>query len=312
MRVLVAGATGAIGRPLVTRLLASGHELLALTRSPSKADGLRAAGAEAVLCDVLDPSAARGAVLAARPEAVIDELTDLPVEYDPRKLKAAYARNDRVRREGTGALLAAAREAQVRRYVVQSVSFLLAPTGPAVQDEDGAPFLDAPGGFGGSVRTLLHNEQAVIGADELAGIALRYGYLYGPGTYYAPGGSIAELARRRRFPIVGGGTGVFSHLHVDDAATATVAALESDAVGVFNVVDDDPAPLSEWLPVYAQALGAPRPLRVPRWVGRLAGGPLIARMATEQRGSKNARVKAALGWQPRWASWREGFHRGLG
>lgn len=162
------------------------------------------------------------------------------------------------------------------------------------------------------MRTLLHNEQAVIGADELAGIALRYGYLYGPGTCYAPGGSIAELARRRRFPIVGGGTGVFSHLHVDDAATATVAALESDAVGVFNVVDDDPAPLSEWLPVYAQALGVPRPLRVPRWVGRLAGGPLIARMATEQRGSKNARVKAALGWQPRWASWREGFHRGLG
>jgi len=312
MRVLLAGATGAIGRPLTARLIEAGHEVVGLTRSPDKADGLRAAGAEAVVCDVLEPDAARAAVLGARPEAVIDELTDLPVDYDPRRLEAAYARNDRVRREGTRALLAAAREADVRRYVVQSVSFLLAPTGPRVQDEDGAPFLDAPDAFGDSVRTLIHNEQAVTGVEELTGVALRYGYLYGPGTYYAPGGSIAELVRRRRFPVVGAGTGVFSHVHVDDAAAATVAAVESDAVGVFNVVDDDPAALAEWLPAYARALDAPRPLRAPRWLARLVAGPLVAGWATEQRGAANGRAKAALGWQPSWASWREGFHGGLG
>jgi nucleoside-diphosphate-sugar epimerase len=311
MRVLVAGATGAIGRPLIAQLLAAGHQVVGMTRREERADALRRAGAEAIVCDALDAEAARRAVLDTRPEAIVDQLTSLPEDYDVRRLAKFYADNDRVRREGTAALLAAAKEAGVRRYVVQSIAFLYAPEGGWVKTEDDRPWLDAPPPFTDSVRVLVDNERKVTEAAELEGLALRYGFFYGPGTYYAPGGSIAEQVRKRRFPIVGGGDGVTSYIHLHDAAAATVVAVSRGAPGVYNIVDDEPAPMREWLPAYAAAIGAKPPRRVPGWLARLAAGSFVASMARELRGASNAKARAELGWQPALPSWREGFRTAL-
>jgi nucleoside-diphosphate-sugar epimerase len=301
MRVFVAGATGAIGRPLVAALLAAGHEVVGMTRSPEKAEGLRDAGAEAAVVDAFDADGVRGALDSARPEVVVNQLTDLPAAYttDMGELTAA---TNRLRREGNRVLLDAAREAGARRYVAQSIAFAYAAEGDWVKDED-APLGGHPEVVGG-VRDL---EGAVLEAPGLEGIVLRYGQLYGPGTWYAPDGSLAELVRRRRFPIVGSGEGRFSFVHVDDAAAATVAAVERGRPGVYNVVDDEPAPLREWLPVYAAALGAKPPRRVPRFVARLVAGRAAVEAATTLRGASSARARAELGWTPRHPTWREGF-----
>lgn len=306
MRVLLAGASGAIGRPLVPLLLAAGHEVVGTTRREDRAAALRAAGAEAIVCDLLDAAQARDAVRHARPEVVVDQLTSLPQEdFDVRR-KDIYVANDRIRREGTGALLAAAIEAGVRRYVLQSVAFLYAPEGGWVKDEDARPWTDAPEPFGGSVRVLVENERK-LAAAPLEGVVLRYGFFYGPGTHYASNGAVAAQVRKRMFPLVGGGSGTFSFVHVTDAAAATAAAVERGAPGVCNVVDDDPAPLREWLPVYADALGAKRPLRVPAWLARLVAGPFAAASGTSFRGASNDKAKRELGWAPAVPSWREGF-----
>lgn len=310
MRVLVAGASGAIGRPLVPMLVKAGHDVVGLTRREEAAERLRAAGADAVITDALDPDALRDAVLAARPETVIDQLTSLPDDYDLRR-KDLYDDNDRVRSRGTAALLAAAREAGARRYIVQSIAFLYAPEGDWVKGEDARPWTDAPPPFERSIDVLLRNEHAVTTCADLEGLVLRYGFFYGPGTYYAPGGSIAEQVRTRRFPIVGKGSGITSFLHVDDAAAATVAAVERGGAGVYNVVDDDPARLRDWLPAYAEALGARKPLRVPRWLARVAAGEFVALAATEMRGASNERARRELGWSPALPSWREGFASAL-
>jgi nucleoside-diphosphate-sugar epimerase len=311
MKVLVAGATGAIGRPLIAQLLAAGHQVVGLTRRQERADALRAAGADAVLCDVLDARAARQAVLDARPDAIIDELTSLPRDYDVRRLSKLYAENDRVRRLGTAALVEAAREAGVRRYVVQSIAFLYAPEGDWVKREDARVWLDAPPPFAESIRVLADNERTVTQSPAFEGLALRYGFFYGPGTYYASDGSITAQVRERRFPIVGRGDGMTSYVHVHDAAAATVAALERGAPGVYNVVDDEPARLRDWLPVFADAIGARSPLRVPRWVARLAAGRFATAIAGDLRGADNAKARAELGWQPSIPSWREGFRSAL-
>jgi nucleoside-diphosphate-sugar epimerase len=306
MKVFVAGAAGAIGRRLLPPLVAAGHEVTGTTRSEERAEAIRAAGARAAVCDALDADALRAAVVEARPEVVVHQLTALPHRFDPRD-KQIYAATNRLRVEGTRNLIDAAREAGARRLVWQSIAFAYAPgASPEVMDE-GAPLaLAAAAPFGDAVRSIDEMERAVVGADGLEGLVLRYGWFYGPGTYYADDGSMAADVRRRRFPIIGKGTGLFSFVHVDDAASATVAAVERGAPGIYNVVDDDPAPQREWVPLYAQAIGAPKPLRVPVWLARLVVGS-IATMLGLQPGASNAKAKRELGWEPRWPSWREGF-----
>lgn len=307
MRVFVAGATGAIGRPLVSQLLAAGHEVTGMTRVPERAEGVRAAGAEAVVCDVFDADGVRGAIAEARPEAVVHQLTDLPADYDTNPARLARGTN-RLRREGTRVLLDAAQAAGARRFVAQSLAFVYAPDGEWVKDEE-APLASAPEGVVVSVRAL---EQAVLEAPALEGIVLRYGQFYGPGTWYAADGSIAERVRRRRFPIVGRGEGRFSFIHVEDAAAATVAAIERGRPGVYNICDDEPAPLREWLPVYAAALGAKPPRRVPALLARMVAGATAAQAATAMRGAANGKAREELAWSPRYPSWREGFRGALG
>jgi nucleoside-diphosphate-sugar epimerase len=306
MRVFVAGASGAIGRPLLPQLIAAGHEVTGTTRSEESAKAIRATGARAAICDALDAEAVHAAVTEAAPEVVVHQLTALPHRFDPRD-KEIYAATNRLRSEGTRTLLDAARAAGARRMICQSIAFAYAPGPQAeVKDEDAPLALGAPAPFGDGVRAVDEMERAVVGAEGLEGVVLRYGWFYGPGTYYADDGSMAEDVRKRRFPVIGKGTGLFSFVHVDDAASATVAAVERGAPGVYNVVDDDPAPQREWLPVYAEAIGAKKPLRVPVWVARLVVGK-IATVASVQPGAANAKAKRELGWEPRWPSWRQGF-----
>jgi nucleoside-diphosphate-sugar epimerase len=311
VKVFVAGASGAIGRPLVRQLVAAGHEVTGTTRRADRAEEIRAAGATAAVCDVFDREALTAAVAAARPEAVVNQLTSLPRRYDPRKA-SFYEQTNRVRLEGGHNLVEAARQAGARRLVTQSISFLYAPEGDWVKDEEARVFEDAPGHFGPAVRALVRHEREVVECPDLEGLALRYGQFYGPGTYFAADGHLGRETRRRRFPIVGDGGGTFSFLHVEDAAGATVAALERGAPGVYNVVDDEPAPMREWLPVYAEALGAKPPRRVPAWLARLVAGRSVADTAVGLRGAANEKAKRELGWAPRYASWRQGFREALG
>jgi 2-alkyl-3-oxoalkanoate reductase len=309
MKVLVAGASGAIGRSLIPQLVGAGHEVVGMTRHQDRADALAGLGARGVVVDALDRAAVRRVVLEAEPEAVIDELTSLPRDYDLRN-KHLYDANDEIRSKGTPALHAAAREAGARRFVMQSVAFLYAPQGGWVKTEDDPVWLDAPAPFGRGVNILHANEQRIAGEDNVAGVVLRYGFFYGPGTYYASDGSIAAMVRKRQFPIVGGGRGTTSFVHIHDAAAATVAALDHGH-GIYNVVDDDPAPLRDWLPLYASAIGAKAPRRAPAWIARLVAGRFASMAATQVRGASNAKAKAELGWFPVLPSWREGFRSAL-
>jgi 2-alkyl-3-oxoalkanoate reductase len=306
MRVFVAGASGAIGRPLVPQLVAAGHEVTGTTRSEQSAGAIRAAAARAAVCDALDPEALRAAVEEAAPEVVVNQLTALPERFDPRN-KEIYRATNRLRAESTRTLVDAARAAGARRLVWQSIAFAYAPgPRPEVKDEEAPLAFDAPQPFGEGVRTIDAMERAVIEADGLEGLVLRYGWFYGPGTYFGEDGSTARDVRKRRFPVIGKGAGLFSFIHVDDAASATVAAVERGAPGIYNIVDDEPAAMRDWLPAYAEAIGAKRPLRVPVWVARLAAGKMVGLMSV-QPGASNARAKRELGWEPRWRSWREGF-----
>lgn len=312
MRVLLAGATGAVGRPLLPLLVGAGHEVVGTTRSDAKADAIRAAGAEAAVVDALDPEALRRAVLEARPEVVINQLTALPEALDFRDPESLAATN-RLRGEVGPALARIAAEAGARRLVAQSVAFFYAPVGDRIKDED-APLIELPpeSPMAAGPSALRALERSTLEAPGLEGIVLRYGYFYGPGTYYAADGSTAEQVRRRRFPVVGGGSGVFSFVHTEDAAAAATAAVERGAPGIYNVCDDEPAPMSEWLPAYAEALGAKPPRRVPVLLARLIAGKQAAGLATELRGASNAKAKRELGWAPRYESWRRGFREALG
>lgn len=311
MRVFVAGATGAMGRPLVRQLVAAGHEVTGTTRSEERADGIRTAGAGAAVCDVLDTDALGRAVAEASPEVVVHALTALPDRIDWKAKEDPLAATNRLRQEGTRNLIAAARAAGARRLIGESVAFLYEPSGQWVKDEEAPLFTAAPGPFGRAVAALADLESQVLGAEGIEGLVLRFGWFYGPGTSYASDRAQAEEFHRRRFPIVGKGTGVFSFIHVEDVASATVAAVESDAVGVLNIVDDDPAPQREWAPVYAEAVGAKKPRRAPLWLAKLIAGP-VALNAVELRGASNARAKRELGWEPRYSSWRQGFREALG
>jgi nucleoside-diphosphate-sugar epimerase len=304
MKVLVSGASGAIGSFLIPQLLEAGHEVVGMTRRQVKADALTELGARGVVVDALDREAVRRVVLDVAPEAVIDELTSLPRDYNLRD-PHLYDANDEIRSKGTPALHDAAREAGARRFVMQSIAFLYAPEGDWVKSEDAHTWLDAPPPLSRSMRVLHENEQRITGDPDVVGVVLRYGFLYGPGTYYASDGSIAAQVRKRQFPIVGKGAGMTSFVHLHDAAAATVAVLERGS-GVYNVVDDEPARARDWLPVYAQAIGAKPPRRIPAWVARLFAGK-IAGAADTMRGASSAKAKAELGWQPALPSWREGF-----
>jgi nucleoside-diphosphate-sugar epimerase len=309
MRVFVAGASGAIGRPLVRQLLAAGHEVTGMTRRPEKAEEIRVAGAEAVVCDVFEAEALREAVVAAKPDAVVHALTALPPKFKPRS--DYLAATNRVRTEGTRNLVAAAKAAGARRLIAESVAFFYEPQGSWVKDEEAPLFVDPPGRFAAGRDAVVELEAAVAGAEDLEGLVLRCGWFYGAGTYYGLGGSMAAETLKRRNPIVGAGTGTFSLVHVDDAAAAFAAAVEDGAPGVYNVVDDEPAQLRDWLPVYAEALGAKPPRRVPAWLARLAAGPDLAGAALEMRGAANAKARRELGWQPAYPSWRTGFAESL-
>ncbi|MEA2352088.1 MAG: hypothetical protein QOJ14_502, partial [Thermoleophilaceae bacterium] len=245
----MAGATGAIGKPLVRQLIEARHEVTGMTRSEERAEGLRAAGASAVVADALDGEAVRRAIVAANAEAIVHQLTDLPQDFS---MRYGYGETSRLRTEGTQNLLDGAREAGARRFVAQSIAFIYHPDGPEVNDEEGRTLPTSGGGFGEAVAATLELERTVVGAEGLEGVALRYGFFYGPGTWYARGTGMARQVEKRRFPVVGAGEGVFSYIHVEDAASATVAALERGAPGIYNIVDDDPAPTREWLPAFAE------------------------------------------------------------
>jgi len=309
MKVFLAGASGVVGRRLVPMLVAAGHDVTGLTRTPAGAEAIRATGAQAVLGDVLDAERVRALVTETAPDAVVQHLTDLPSALGPRGLAKAYAGNDRVRREGTANLVAAAEAAGARRYVAQNVCFFYATEGGPVKDED-APLLDdLPPPFDRSARVYRRLEATVLGARGLEGLVLRCGWWYGPGTTYAPDGHQAGEIRRRRVPVVGDGGGVFSFVHVDDVATATLAALERGGSGVYNVCDDEPAPVREWLPALAATLGAPPPRRVPAWLAALLVGRFGVRFFTEARGASNVKAKRELGWDPAHPTWRAGFEQ---
>jgi nucleoside-diphosphate-sugar epimerase len=308
MKVLVAGATGALGRQLVPRLVAAGHEVAGMTRSPRRRDVVGALGATPVVADALDPDAVARAVAAAAPEVIVHELTALSGGLDLRRFDRSFALTNRLRTEATDHLLAAGRTAGVTRFVAQSYAgWTFARVGGPVKTEDD-PLDPTPARvMRQTLDAIRHLEDAVLGADWTEGVVLRYGGRYGPGTSMAADGEHLEQIRRRRFPVVGSGAGVWSFIHVEDAADATVAAVQRGRRGIYNIVDDEPAPVAEWLPAVAGAVGAKPPHRVPRTLGRLLAGEAAALMMTEVRGASNAKAKRELGWRPRHPSWRDGF-----
>jgi nucleoside-diphosphate-sugar epimerase len=300
MRVFVAGASGAIGTRLVPQLIGRGHEVIGTFKSPGNAERVRALGAEPIALDLLDPRAVRKAVLETEPNAIVHQATALADVRFSRNLDRSFGQTNRLRTEGTDALLAAAREADLRRFVAQSfASFRYARQGGPVKTEDD-PLDPTPVPTTRETNAAMrHLDQAVTDAG---GIALRYGGFYG-----APNDGLLEPVRKRRFPIVGNGGGVSSFIHLDDAAAATVLALEHDRAGIYNIVDDEPAPVREWLPVLASVLGAKPPRHFPRWLARLVAGEALVMMQTESRGASNVKAKRELGWSLRYPSWREGF-----
>jgi nucleoside-diphosphate-sugar epimerase len=307
MRVFVAGATGAIGRQLVPRLVAAGHEVHGMTRHASKQAMLDELGAVPVVADALDPDQVAEAVGGAKPEVIVHQLTAIGA-LDPRHFDRDFAPTNRLRTEGTDHLLSAGQAVGVRRFVAQSYGawWYERTGGPVKSEED--PLDPTPAReMRESWAAVRHLEEAVLGARWTEGIVLRYGAFYGPGTSLAPDGEQSELVRRGKFPLVGDGGGVWSYIHIADAAEATVAAVEHGSRGVYNVVDDDPAPVAEWLPALAQELGAKKPMRVPRFIGRLFAGETGVVMMTDARGASNAKAKRELGWRPAHPSWRQGF-----
>jgi nucleoside-diphosphate-sugar epimerase len=317
MKVFVAGATGALGRVLVPQLVARGHEVVGMTRSASKQDLVRGLGARPVVADALDPDAVAEAVASAEPEVIVHQLTALSGKMGirdmrhPERFEGAILTN-RLRTEGTDHLVAAGRAVGARRFVAQSFAAIrfAGPRG-RVQTEADSPDPDARQA---GLEAILYLEQTATTIDWGEGLALRYGGFYGPGTgiSLAPDAVMAGPIRKRQFPIVGDGGGVWSYVHIEDAAAATTAAVERGRAGIYNVVDDDPAPVREWLPALASALGAKPPMRIPRWLGRLAGGEMATLMMTEAQGASNEKAKRELGWQLRYPSWRQGFAQGLG
>jgi 2-alkyl-3-oxoalkanoate reductase len=314
MRVFVAGATGALGKQLVPLLVEQGHDVTGMTRTPAKADQIRSMGARAAIADALEPEAVAQVVAEAEPEAVVHQLTAIDPGAFGRSIDKMFTETNRLRTEGTDHLLAAARAVGTRRFVAQSFApWPYERIGGPVKTEEDPLDDDPPKPVRETVAAIRYLEAAITGADDIEGIALRYGWFYGPGTSVGldPLGEQVEMLRKRRFPIVGSGAGTWSMIHIHDAAAATAAALERGGPGAYNVVDDDPAPVSVLLPELARTVGAEPPRHVPRWLGWLVAGEPAVIMMTSIRGSSNEKAKRELGWQPRYPSWRLGFREGL-
>lgn len=314
MRVFVAGATGALGQRLVPLLVEAGHEVVGSTRTQDGVTALGSLGAEGVVMDPFDAESVRAAVVGARPDVVVHQLTALSaMTGNPKKFDQEFAVTNQLRTTGTDHLLAAAQAAGARRFVAQSYTgWPNERSGGWVKDED-APFVDDPGKEAReSFAAIRHLEHAVTSTPGIDGLVLRYGAFYGPGNGLSRDGAMAEMIRRGRMPVVGGGGGVWSFIHIDDAAAATVAAVERGEPGVYDVVDDDPAPVADWLPYLAEQLGGRRPMRLPAWLAKPLIGEFGIAVMTTVRGSSNAKATRELGWKPRYASWREGFRTGLG
>jgi 2-alkyl-3-oxoalkanoate reductase len=306
MRIFVAGATGAVGRRLVPRLVGAGHAVTGLTRTPAKADLIRELGAEPAVADALDERSIRAAVGAARPDAIVHELTDLTGATDLRRFDRTFASSNRLRTVGTDHLLTAARDCGVRRMVAQSFcGWPYAREGGYVKSEDDPLDPDPPPEMRRTLDAIRHLERAVATSAAPEGVILRYGGFYGPDTGVFDPGTVAQI-RRRLVPVIGGGTAWWSFLHIDDAAEATALAVERGR-GVYNIVDDDPAPVREWLPAVAAMLGAKPPFRVPAWMARFVAGEPLVVMMTQSRGGANAKAKREIDWRPRHPSWRQGF-----
>ncbi|WP_245919840.1 NAD-dependent epimerase/dehydratase family protein [Actinomadura mexicana] len=303
----MAGATGAIGKELVPRLVDAGHEVFAMMRSESGKARAAQLGAVPVIADALDRAQVEAAVRQAAPEVIVHQLTAIG-HIDTRRFERSFAATNRLRIEGTDNLLAAARATGVRRFVAQSNgAFTYARTGGPVKNEQDPLDRSPIGSMTQMMAAIEHLEKAVLGAAWTEGIVLRYGAFYGPGTSMAPGSEQFDMIRKRKFPVVGDGGGVWSFVHIADAAEATVAAVETGGRGVYNIVDDDPAPVAEWLPELAAMLGAKKPMRVPRFIGRLAAGQAGVVLMTELRGASNAKAKRELGWHPTHPTWRQGL-----
>jgi nucleoside-diphosphate-sugar epimerase len=308
MRIFVAGAAGALGKQLIPRLFENGHEVTGMTRSESKSPVVEELGATAVVADGLDPEQVASAVAEANPDVIVHELTALSGSPDMRHWDRYFELTNKLRTEATDHLLAAGRAVGVKRFVAQSYAgWPYARSGATIKTEEDALDPNPVPAMRQSFDAIRYVEDTVTGADWTEGIVLRYGGFYGPGTSLWPGGEILELLHKRKFPLVGDGNGIWSFVRIDDAAAATVAAIENGKRGIYNIVDDSPEPVSEWLPGVAEALGAKPPLHVPRWLGRVLAGEVVAVMMTEVRGASNEKAKRELGWSPEYPSWREGL-----
>jgi 2-alkyl-3-oxoalkanoate reductase len=320
MKVFVAGATGALGRSLVPQLVARGHEVVGMTRTEAKQDLVRSLGARPVVADALDTDAVARAVASAEPEVIVHQLTALSGELSLRDMRhperaPMAVMTNRLRTEGIDNLLAAGHAVGARRFIAQSfLAFRWSRIDRPLLTEADPLDLNPPGALRPALVGIAHVEQAVPAIDWGDGLALAYGGFYGPGTgiSLAPDAPMAAAVRKRRFPIIGDGAAVWSHIHIEDAATATALAVERGAPGIYNIVDDDPAPLAEWLPALASALGAKPPRRIPRRLARLIAGEMATVMMTDSKGSSNAKAKRELGWELRYPSWRQGLVQGLG
>jgi nucleoside-diphosphate-sugar epimerase len=303
MRVFVTGATGALGQHLVPQLIDAGHQVTATTRTPAKVDALRVAGAEPVVVDGLDRDAVIAAVAAAEPDVIVHQMTALASAHNLRKVDHEFAATNELRTRGTDNLLAAAERAGTRRVVAQGHNFIYARSGGPVKSEDD-PLDPRPVPSAARSMAAIRYLDAAVSQSVPEGIVLRYGTFYGGDAAVDP---MLKAVRKRQMPVVGGGTGVWSFIETSDGAAATAAAIERGAPGVYNVADDDPAPVSEWLPYLAEVTGAKPPMRVPVWLGRVLAGDFVVTLMTEVRGSSNAKARADLGWEPRYPSWRDGF-----
>jgi nucleoside-diphosphate-sugar epimerase len=308
MRVFVAGATGAIGTRLVPQLVAAGHDVIGTTHSPERTESVRVLGGEPVVVDLMNPDAVLRAVVGTRPDAIVHEATALAGTADLKHFDRTFAQTNRLRTEGTEALLRAAAEVGAGRFVAQSYAgWPYERTDGTVKTESDPLDPNPVSAMSETHRAIRYLEDTVTGVDWTEGIVLRYGGFYGPGTSMWKDGIAVEMIRKRRYPVIGEGEGVWSFVRIDDAAEATVAAIEHGERGIYNIVDDSPEPVSEWLPGMAAAIGAKPPRHIPRWLGRLLGGESTVVMMTEVRGASNEKAKRELGWRPRFPSWREGL-----
>jgi nucleoside-diphosphate-sugar epimerase len=313
MKIFIAGATGAVGRPLVSACIKAGHSVIGLTRTPVKADLIRAMGAEPAVADGLDASAISAVMASARPDAVIHEMTSLAGTTDLRNFDRTFAGSNQLRTRGTDILLAAARENGVRRFIAQSYcGWPYARVGEAVKTEADALDPDPPAELRATLEAIRYVERTVTGSANPEGIVLRYGSFYGPGTGMMERAMLDQI-RKRRTPLIGDGAGWWSFVHVEDAAAATLQALEHGKPGsIYNIVDDDPAQVREWLPALAEIVGAKRPFHLPAWIARIVAGEHLVTMMTQVRAGSNRKARTEFGWQPRHPSWREGFSEIIG